>query len=130
MKQYRTFWDLSRQFPPVLCRLLAKEPGRGGRATASAVIALRTGLPLPQVEALSRATSWDGVTVDVMRVFLQACHCDFCSPKDTQRVCQYLYAWNSSKNRGPCWTYLRQSGQWKTYYEPLVMVYLKHLQPS
>lgn len=110
------FWTRLDRYPPVLCRLLARE--KRGRPLTTAEIADTSGLPPAKVEAISASVSWDGVEVDDMKRFAQACGCDFDQQKDMRRVEDYL-------RKRPKFTYLKRSSQWKNYYYPLVLKWMQ-----
>lgn len=110
------FWTRLDRYPPVLCRLLARE--KRGRPLTTVEIADTSGLPPAKVEAISASVSWDGVEVEDMRRFAQACGCDFDQQKDMRRVEDYL-------RKRPKFTYLKRSSQWKNYYYPLVLKWMQ-----
>ncbi len=110
------FWTRLKRYPPVLCRLLARE--KRGRPLTTAEIAQRSGLPPARVEAISASTTWHGVEVPDMKAFLQACGTDFDHQKDMRRVEDYL-------RKRPKFTYLKRSPDWSTYYYPLVRKWME-----
>ncbi len=110
------FWTRLNRYPPVLCRLLARE--KRGRPLTTVEIAERSGLPPAKVEAISASVSWEGVEALEMMRFIQACGCDFDAQKDMRRVEDYL-------RKRPKFTYLRRSPQWKNYYYPLVVKWME-----
>jgi hypothetical protein len=109
------FWVRLNRYPPVLCRLLARE--KRGRPLTTAEIAERSGLPPAKVEAISASISWDGIEVEDMRRFVQACGCDFDNQPNMRRVEDYL-------RKRPKFTYLKRSPQWESYYCPLVVKWM------
>lgn len=110
------FWVRLNRYPPVLCRLLARE--KRGRPLTTAEIADTSGLPPAKVEAISASISWDRVEVNDMRAFIQACGCDFDHQPNMRRVEDYI-------RKGAKFTYLKRSPYWKNYYYPLVVKWMK-----
>lgn len=63
-----------RDFPPCLCRYIARHRGRG---LSNEDLASRSGLSTATIRKLSRQTSWDGVSVSVALAYAKACGVDF-----------------------------------------------------
>jgi len=110
------FWKRLDRYPPVLCRLLARQ--KRGRPLTTQEIAKASGLPPAKVEAISGSISWDGVTVLEMKDFTRACGCDFTSQSHMRRVEDYL-------RKRPRFTYLKRSPYWREYYYPLVVRWME-----
>lgn len=114
------FWKRLDRYPPVLCRLLARQ--KRGRPLTTREIAETSGLPPAKVEAISESVNWDGVGVYEMRGFTKACGCDFTNQSDMRRVEDYL-------RKRPKFTYLRKSPFWREYYYPLVIKWMSTNEP-
>ena len=115
-----TFSAKLLRYPPILCRLLARDRHR---ALTSAEIARRGDLSLVLVEAFSTATSWDDFHAKHITAFSSACGIDFDSRTSWNRVECYF-----RKNRGnPKFEYLTSAPNWKTYYLPLIIGWRKSL---
>ena len=61
-------WSYLEAYPPIKIRLLARTDG-GRRAITNAEIAIAGGFTLERVEAISRLTDWESVTLSEMRLF-------------------------------------------------------------
>lgn len=108
------FHQLCRRYPPVLVRLLAR---RNGRALTTAQIAGAAGLRLHAAEAAFSESSWDHLPLATVRNLTRACALDFTRRTEVNRAECYL-----RKNGGkPAFKYLVQSGEWQTYYLPLLV---------
>lgn len=110
----KTFWDRAEQYPPVLCRLLARLPY--GRPLADAEIAEASGLSVHQVFILSQCTNWVGIDIPTAHKFLDGCGINFEDPEHMDRVDDYL-------RKKPSWKYLRLSPHWASFYQPLMLKY-------
>lgn len=117
------FWERIDRYPPVLCRLLARVPK--GKPLTTEQIAERSGLSPVQVEAISRQTDWRGIDLPTARSFMLGCNTDLSDRKHCRRIWMYL----KSQPRVPSrrFSYLRRSSNWKTYYLPLLEVFVNHL---
>ena len=109
-----TFLEYSQSFPPILVRLLARH--KGGKPLTSEAISILSGRKISEheIEALSKATSWRGVQVDVMFAYLTGCALMFDRHKSMRRVVDYL-------RKKPNLEYLRVDRDWITYYRPLLV---------
>lgn len=116
-----SFWNTSRRYPPILCRLLARK--KNGPALTEKEIADRAKLSALEINLLSKLTVWDDVSLSVMKKFLAGCGLDFCNRADMKRIDAY-------RRSQPTWKYLRRSGQWLPYYEPLLKTYAASLCPK
>ena len=118
MRATRLFWERVQDFPPVLCRLLAKHdaPPKTWQALTHEEIADRSGLDVLEVMTLSKRTSWDGVDLCRFRQFTQACGIDFLNSKHMIRVRDYV------RKRGR-FAYLKRDPLWDTYYSPLIKIW-------
>ena len=78
------------RFPPVLVRLLAKNPD--GSAMTDNQIATKTihYLSIADVKRLSFLTSWDQVVISQMLGFCQACGVDFSNREQMRNANRYL----------------------------------------
>lgn len=109
----KTFWQRAEQLPPCLVRLLARHPH--GKPLTDKEISHRMGWEnvICAVRFLAEKTDWEGITLDSMRLFLQACNVDFENVVQMKRVDSYL----RSK---PSFTYLRKSPEWSTKWAPML----------
>jgi len=113
LKKTMNAWDYCDNFPPILCRLLARV-GKYGRPLTTDEIAKRGGLTPMKVAVISELCNWSSVPVGEMRAFLRGCGFDFCNSEDMRRVSDYL-------RKNPALTYLRNSPEFKSYYKPLLI---------
>ena len=121
----REFWDRVEVFPPVLCRLLARDKPRG-RPLAHSELADKTGLSEMEVLTLSKQVTWKGVDVFTLRAFTEACGVDFTNPQSMKRVTVYLKGHTIDGVRRPVrFDYLRRSPEWETTFRPLMQIYLQ-----
>ncbi len=112
------FYKLCRRYPPILVRLLARD---NGQAMPYYQIASRAHLSELDVFVLSEQRSWDNIPLGRLRDFTRACHLDFTSRADVNRVECYLHR-NGNK---PPFRYLVKSGYWQNYYLPLLVAWRK-----
>jgi hypothetical protein len=110
-----TIWARTSRYSPVLCRLLARH--RYGPPLTGEEIARRSGLSEFEVNTISRCTSWQGIDVDTMRRFMQACQTDVDNRQQMHRIENYL--------RRPTFAYLKRSPLWKTVFKPLMKLWLE-----
>lgn len=123
----KDLFDRLKQFPPVLCRLLAKH--NRSKPMTNSQIAERSGLSEMEVLTLSRSTSWDGVNVETMRLFTDACGLNLCDARAMKRVSVYLRGKKVDGLRvSPQFEYLRTSPDWKNFFQPLMRLYFEHLK--
>lgn len=113
------------RYPPILCRLLAKD-GPYGAPLTDRQIAQASGLSLYDVHFLSEKPDWEGVDLQMLRAFTSACGVSFDDPVAMKRVTVYL----RGKKRGgrrvpPTFRYLRKSPEWKTVFRPLAKKWLE-----
>lgn len=122
-----TFWSRAEHFPPILCRLLARERRYGGPLSTLQIAAgsgmhgqplagevRRFGRLSPaEVESITQCTSWEGVKFADMQAFLRGCGIDFCDSKGMRRLEDYL-------RKTPSFHHLTSSSEWDAYYHPLV----------
>lgn len=104
-----TLWQKLDRFPPVVIRLLARNPD--GTAMTDREIAER-GVRLSDVKGLSYLTDWDYVNTATARCFLGACNCDLEDPKVVRNLNRYL-------KRDPKFTHLRRSPRFGEFKEML-----------
>lgn len=108
-----TFWERLDRFPPIRVRLLAKHP-RGAGPLSTIEIAERSGLSTATVEAISQATSWQGIDIPTAKAFLQACDIDLANAAQYKRIMVYQRVDRPNKYR-----YLKRSAEWDSYYRPM-----------
>lgn len=116
-----------RDFPPILCRLLASNTVRTGRRNPATgeQIAARAGLSVFEVAELSRHTTWNDVNWGVMLRFQKGCGTIFDDAKAINRHRLYLRRQIASRSPFPS---LRASPLWLSYYEPLLRRYTKWVE--
>ena len=73
-KGTRSPWKVLKRFPPVLVRLLAREPvaRKHVRALSDQEVAIRAEMPLKRISEISSMTSWDMVPVGEAERFCRA----------------------------------------------------------
>ena len=106
------FWKRVDDYPPVLCRLMAKH--RPGPALSTGEIAKRSGLSEYDVLALSELTTWDGINLSIFKRFTTACGVDFLDSVSMKYVRDYL------RKRPIRFKYLKTTVEWEGYYIPLI----------
>jgi len=111
-----------RRFPPIVCRLLARE-GRGRTPTllSDQQIADNSGLSVAQVKGLSHLLAWDDVTCAQMLAFSSGCGIDLSSRDSLDTHWKYI-------KRRRAFTYLRAQPDYHTRWKPMYATYLDHLR--
>jgi len=99
--------------------LLAKHPVKAVPLSAEE-IALAGHISTYEVLLLSRMTDWRDVPVNLMQGYLRGCRVDFCDWRTMNRI-------NAYRRKGMHFEYLRRSGNWSSYYEPLAKKYFLSL---
>lgn len=109
------------RFPPVVVRLLARQPaGTTVTALPEGEIVRRSGLSAGEVRVLSRLTSWDDVPLSTMLAFCRGCGADL----DNRDWLRKNAAYMASIRGAP--RYLRKDSAWDTTFEPLIRILLRH----
>ena len=119
----RTPWESLDAFPPPYCRLLAKNKGSGrsgNMAVTDAELAIKSGIPLARVIAISRSENWSAVTTGEMRRFFEACNFDPTNALHRQRVKQYERVCTQRKTTP--FLYLRNSPRWESEFLPMYLI--------
>jgi len=113
----RSPWRVLKRFPPVLVRLLAREPvaRKHVRALSDQEVAIRAEMPLKRIAEISSMTSWDTVPIGEAERFCRACRFDPFNCYDRNRAAAY----NRTNAR---YTYLRISPYWNKTFKPLIKV--------
>jgi len=106
------FWKRVDDYPPILCRLMAKH--RPGPAMTTGEIAKRSGFSEYEVLALSEMVTWEGVNLVTFRRFTTACGVDFLDSVCMKYVRDYL------RKRPIRFKYLKTAPEWEGYYIPLI----------
>lgn len=77
------------RFPPFLCRLIARNNGKGGtrKPLDNSEIARRSGLTVEKVASISKLPSWETVPVGICDRFRKACGI---TPRNEFRQIEYL----------------------------------------
>ena len=116
----RTIWQKFEEFPPIVCRLLARQvvDACAVRALSNAEIAKSSGMTELEVQSLSHLTSWDDVPVGKMRRFMSACNVDLNSRSNLRLHVAYIRSTAS-------WKYLKRSPEWTTFFQPLMKAYVR-----
>lgn len=116
-------------FPPVVCRLLARDPkakAKLQRPLSDVEIADKTGLRRDQVISLSWLCTWENIPTDVMKKFTKGCGIDFEDYKTMQKhyrfVSRMAGRWLTGKH------YLRRDAEWELKWKPLIENYIYYLQ--
>lgn len=120
-----TFQALARQYPPILCRLLARK-GRGHATIVLSTKEIAQKMRVDEfvVDSLSTNKSWATVPFGLMQQFLQACGIDFCDWKKV-KLLNAFYARQACENP---WPHLRRSREWLSYYEPMLKYFAASLK--
>lgn len=120
----QTFWDKLANFPPVMCRLLARTNTQGGgvRPLTNEEIATNWRLTDPtrqssDVMSFSWKMSWDGVPLGQVRGFTEACGIFLEDRNNLRKHAVYI-------RRVPTWKYLQRSPLWKELFQPLASAYI------
>lgn len=115
----QNLWQKINQFPPVICRLLARErtPTGGVRPLTAVAIATRSGLSVMDVNSLSWLGSWDNVPFHLIRPFMEACGVDVTNKEILRTHSCYI-------RRSPSFKYLKSSPDWDKIYKPLIIAYV------
>lgn len=100
--------SILEEFPPCLCRLLARK-GKSRRPYTNKELAELSGLSLDQVGSIAAKTDWDSVRVGDMMAFTKACGLDLSHMK-RQRL--YIKRQN--------WTHLRHPPS-HNYFKSLML---------
>lgn len=111
-----------RRFPPIVCRLLARE-GRGSRPVvlSDEDIAERSGLTLAQVQGLSHLLTWDDVSCQQMLAFSKGCGVDL---SDRYTVHKH---WCYIKGKR-AFTFLKSEPDYETRWKPMYASYVNYLR--
>lgn len=121
----KTFWNKLDDFPPAMCRLLARTstPRGGVRPLTNEEIASHWRLTDPtrtssDVMSFSWRMSWDGVPLGQVRGFTEACGIFLEDRNNLRKHAVYI-------RRIPTWKYLQRSSLWKELFEPLARAYIE-----
>ena len=117
-----SFTSTAKKYPPVLCRLLARNRRN---ALSNWEFFQRVTLTAFEIEQISRLTSWDNVPFGTMQKFLKGCGIDFENWRQMGRLNDFI---KSQANQGSPWRHLRKSREWLSYYEPLLKLYVRSLK--
>lgn len=77
-----TLLETANFFPPFVCRLAARKKN-GWQPMSVRDIAKIANLTPSYVSVLSKKTSWNGVSIDIVQRFSEACGVDFMNPNPT-----------------------------------------------
>lgn len=119
------FYRRMERYPPILCRLLARNRP-GGRAMTNEELAEKSGLDGATVHFLSSQGSWRGIDVYTLRSFTDACGIGFADAKAIKRADVYIRGRVVGGRRTPPnFRHLRRSPVWNMFYKPLVRHWLE-----
>lgn len=111
-------------FPPCLCRLLARHR-YGPPLTTDEIMqrsnvapGLKVQLNPVQVETFSQSTDWKCIHILEALAFMYGCRVDLTDAKEFRRINSYL-------SKKPTLSYLRSHKNWKSYYLPLIVKWRK-----
>lgn len=100
-----------KTFPPILVRLLARKKGR---PLTNEQIGFASGLPRYVVDSYSVQENWHAIPVMDALAFMNGCGLGLNDMKAWRRVESYL-------RMNPTFRYLRISGEWENYFQPLLV---------
>ena len=111
-----TFWQILEKYPPPLIRLMARRKVGTKQVVAltDEEIAIDAKLPLPLVQNIYWAKSWDDIPFGHVRRFVAACNFDPTVAADRNRATAYLH-----QKGGPRYHYLKASPLWSSLFQPL-----------
>lgn len=115
----QNLWQKLEEFPPIVCRLLARERAISGgiKALTSSVIAQRAGMTAMEINSLSWLSSWESVPLGKIRPFMEACGVDLTNKSILRTQASYI-------RRGAAFKYLKRSPDWDKIYKPLILAYV------
>lgn len=115
-----TLWEKFEQFPPILCRLLARTTdGHGVRALSVEEISRTSELDGLTVRAFSWLPNWEYVTLADTEKFMRGCNVDIGDRNNLRTHTGYI--------RGNAqWKYLKKHPDWLTVYEPMIKAYVEY----
>jgi hypothetical protein len=107
-------------FPPILCRLLARKKN-GPPMTVEEIVnrshqtpGVKNPLNPVQVENFSNILDWKHIYLPDALTFMYGCRVDLTDAKEFRRINDYL-------SKRPSFKYLRKSADWEKYYKPLFL---------
>lgn len=115
-----TFYQYTREFPPILVRLLARRKNGPPLTTQDIAWHVPSMLTDYEINTISQCTDWDSVPFGKMHAFLVGCGMDFTDPVAMNRKKTYL---RSAHKFG----YLRKSPEFETILKPLIARYRDYL---
>lgn len=120
-----TFWERVEGTPPMLMRLMAREPWKP--AMTHAQVAERSGLSVAAVAAISRQIDWVGVDIPTARRFMKGCGCDLCNPLHVRRLRDY-FRWVNKRPVHRRFRFIWDCPTFETELRPLYDLWQKHLK--
>jgi hypothetical protein len=125
------FAKLFEEFPPAVCRLIARSQSSKGWAQtplSDEEISERSGLPISEVKAYSYLCRWDGIPVDKALLFLKGCGIDpdnaAAMEKHNKLIDRMVGKWLTGSH------YLRRHPQWATKWRPLIRNYIDFIRSN
>lgn len=120
-----SFWQRTEQVPPILVRLLARQPRQPTMTTQQ--VAERSGLPAAQVVAIASQLDWTGVDMPAARAFMQGCGVDLADPKHVRRLRDY-FRWAAKRPPHTRFGFIRRSDDHDGYLDELWRRWREHLK--
>lgn len=122
-KKMVPFWTRLKQFPPVLCRLIARVEVQPNvyRPKTTHEIARDGGIPVRDVLVLAQSPTWDGTPIETLHGYMIGCGFDFSDGESMEKLRLYVKS-------GPKFSHLKRTGQFKSYWIPLVRIYYQALR--
>ena len=111
-------------FPPILCRLLARHKNGPPLSTEEIVqrsakhSTLENALGHNKVEYISDSDNWRGIEIFDALAFMHGCRVDLTNPKNVRWIKDYL-------SKTPSLKYLRTSADWQTSHLPRLIKWRK-----
>lgn len=115
----KTFWDKLNDFPPVMCRLLARTPTpQGGvRPLTDEEIGHAADITVMEVRGTAWNTSWDRFTLNEVKRYTEACGIYLEDRANLRKHTNYI-------RRSPAFRYLQGTEPWRDYLSDLARHYL------
>jgi len=110
-----------RRFPPIVCRLLAREGGRHSRLLTDKEISERSKLSEPRVIGLSHLLTWNDVPCGQMLDFTRGCGV-LIDDRDSMHK-----HWRHIRGRG-AFIYLKKEPDYETRWKPMYQTYVNYLR--
>jgi len=117
-KRKKTFYDWAAEYPPILCRLLAR--GNDGKPLTHEQICVSAKMTWLEVILVSEQTDWRRIDLPSMAAFTKACGVDFTDRMSMNRqVCYLRGKLFNGKRQSPKFKYLLLAPNCQSYFKPL-----------